>query len=206
MQATCDDLYGVTLVEFVQKGKFVEWFTPSRFECPHEIVFKERITNDFRSMVKHIGHILVAIVHIEKYSALEKNSLAVHGEILVAMVWNLVSKVKVNNSAWAICTEYRKDVRVLIERDSEDEAVKSGEVSEDSVKSNESKAINFIEYGKCVSVAEEGSNDKWIEIKSKSVTDVGAVCGITIFGGVIRQHLDQGSKFFVCWSDVLRFC
>lgn len=178
LQAACGDLCGVLLVEFVRSGKFVKWFTPSPVECTDEIVFRESTKNDFRSMVNHIGHILVAIVDIEKYSALENNSLAVHGEILVAMVWDSVSKVKVYNSAWAICTEYRKDVRVLFERDSEDEQVKSGEVSEDSVKWNESKAISFIEYGKCVSVADEGSNDKWIEIKSKSLTDNGAVCGI----------------------------
>lgn len=71
-----------------------------------------------------------------------------------------------NESAWAICTKYRKDVRVLFERDSEDEAVKSGEVSEDSVKLNESKAISFIKYEKCVHVADKCSNDKWIEIES----------------------------------------
>lgn len=195
MKATCDDLYGVTFVEFVRKRNFVEWFTPSRFECPHEIVFRERKTNDFRSMVNHIRHILVAIVHIEKYSALENNSLAVHGEILVAMERDLVSKVKVNNSAWAIYTEYKKDVRVLFERDSKDEAVKSGEVSEDSVKLNESKAISFIEYGKCVNAAEKGSSEKWIEIESKLVTDFGAGRGITIFWRNYSSTVKAQSEF-----------
>lgn len=175
MQATCDDVYGVWLIEFEPSGKC---FTPSKIEYPEEIVFSESTTNDFRSMVNYI----------EKYSTLENNSLAVHGEILVAIVWDLVSKVKVNDSAWAICTEYRKDVRVLFERDSEDEAVKSGEVSEYSVKLNESKAISFIEYGKCVNAAEKGSSDKWIEIESKLVTDFGTRRGITIFGEISRQQ------------------
>lgn len=182
--AICDDLHGVTLVEFVKNWKLVEWFTLSGFERPHEIVFRESKMNDFRSMVNHIVYILVAIVYIEKYSTLENNSLAVQGEILVAIVWDLFSKVKVNDSAWEICTEYMKDVRVLFEKDSENEAVKSGEVSEDSDKLNESKAISFIEYGMCVSVAEEGSNDKWIGHRCRSSL------WNTIFGS-IRQQSDQ---------------
>lgn len=203
LQAECGDLCGVLLVEFVRSGKFGKWFTASPVECTDEVVFRESTKNDFRSMVNHIGHTLVAMVYIEKYSALENNSLAVHGEIL-AMVWVLVSKVKVNSSAWAICTEYRKDVRVLFERDSEDEQVKSGEVSEDSVKWNESKAISFIEYGKCVSVADEGSNDKWIEIKSK----IGHRCWSSmwnqIFGG-ISQHLKLKVNFVMCCRPRLKF-
>lgn len=159
MQITCV----VLLVELVQSGKFVEWFTPSRFECLDEIVFRESTTNDFISIVNHI---LDAIVHIEKYSTLENNSLVVHDEILVAIEWELVSEVNVIDSARATCTGYSKDVSVLFERDSEDETVKSGEVSVDSVKLNESKAISFIGYKKCGDVAEEVSIDNWIEIKS----------------------------------------
>lgn len=89
MQATCGDLYDVLLVEFMFRRKLVGLFTPSQFECPDEIVFSES-TNDFRSIVNHIGHTLVANIHIEKYSTLENNSVAVHSEILVAMVLDLV--------------------------------------------------------------------------------------------------------------------
>ena len=71
---------------------------------------------------------------------LRGNSLAAHGEFLVAIVLDFVSKVKENITAWAIYTGYRKDVKKLFEKDSKDEAGKSGEVSEYSVTLNESKA------------------------------------------------------------------
>jgi hypothetical protein len=77
---------------------------------------------------------------------LENKSLVVHGEFLVAVSLDLVKQVTLDESAWIHCLKYRKNVSVLVEKDSEDKSGKSGEISEDIVILNESRAISGIGY------------------------------------------------------------
>lgn len=163
-----DDVYGVWFGQmFSWNGKFVK--VMFNVETSGDIVFRESILDGLESTADCIKYVVDSIVLMEKCSVLENKSVSVHGEFLVVISLDLITKVTLNESARAICTRYRKDVSVLFERDSECEAVKSGEVSENSVQQNESKAISFIRYEKCLKAAEKDSKDV---DKSKLDTDL----------------------------------
>lgn len=73
----------------------------------------------------------------ERCSVLETKSLGVNGEFLVVISLDSVTQVILNESAWMHGMRYEK---VLVERDSNDEKLKLGEISEVSVTLNESTA------------------------------------------------------------------
>ena len=84
------------------------------------------------------------IVFRERCLLFENNLVIAHDEFLVVISLDLVT---LNESAWLLGIMYMEDVSVLFEKDSEDISGKFGEISEDEVKLNESKAISGIRYG-----------------------------------------------------------
>lgn len=122
------------------------------------------------------------IVLQEICSRLENNS----SEIRVEFRTISLVLVTLNESAWMLGIKYAEDVSVLFEKDSEDKSGKTGGISRDEVKMNESKAISDIGYEKYASEATE----KYSNGEDKSKFQFSRLlCAINLFFSFVKVFL-----------------